>query len=68
MPIFEYDCTDCGRPFEEFVRSLNTADQVVCPACKSTQVRKKISTFASKVSGANSLSLSSASSCSTGSV
>jgi hypothetical protein len=41
---------------------------VICPACSSQHVKKKISTFASRVAGGSSFSFSSApvSSCSTG--
>jgi putative FmdB family regulatory protein len=68
MPIFEFVCKSCDRLFEELLRSASLVDQVACPNCGSPQVRKKISTFASKVSGGASFSLgSSQSSCSTGS-
>jgi putative FmdB family regulatory protein len=69
MPIFEFICADCGEPFEELVRSANAADEVTCPNCHSEQVRKQISTFASRVAGKGSSSFTpSAASCSTGSV
>lgn len=69
MPLFEFICKDCGQNFEELVRSSITTDEVTCPICKSREVKKKVSTFASKVSGGSSLSFgnaSSAGSCSTG--
>ncbi len=70
MPIFEFVCKDCEKIFEELIFGINT-DGVVCPTCGSKQVRKKMSTFASK-SGNDGASLSfgssSAASCSTGSV
>jgi putative FmdB family regulatory protein len=70
MPIFEFECTECGEPFEELVRSANAIDDVVCPCCGGHHVHKKISTFASKVSGGSSIpSYSTASSsCNTGSL
>jgi putative FmdB family regulatory protein len=68
MPIFEFVCEQCNMPFEELVRSSNSVEGVVCPKCSSPQVKRKISTFASKISGGSSFSMSSAaSSCSTGS-
>ena len=70
MPIFEFICNECGHPFEELVRSATAIDEVVCPRCEARQVTKRISTFASKVSG-SSLSFSNysaAPSCSSGSV
>ncbi len=71
MPIFEFVCDDCGRPFEELVMSSSAIDQVTCPTCNSAQVKKQISTFASKVAGNSAFSstnYNSGSSCSTGSV
>jgi putative FmdB family regulatory protein len=70
MPIFEFICTECGQHFEELVRSSTSADEVICPFCASSQVKKQLSTFATRVSG-GSLSTrfasAPASSCSTGS-
>jgi putative FmdB family regulatory protein len=70
MPIFEFVCADCGRPFEELVLSTSKINEVACPDCQSKNITKKISTFASKLSGGSTYSFSSASSasCSTGSV
>ena len=70
MPIFEFICNNCEQPFEELVFGNNIED-VLCPSCGGDQVRKKMSTFASKIGGDGaslSLSASSAASCSTGSV
>lgn len=69
MPLFEFVCSGCGNQFEELVRSASVIDEVVCPACRSGEVKKKVSTFASKVSGGgSSFSLgSSSAACSTGS-
>jgi putative FmdB family regulatory protein len=67
MPLFEFDCIECGEPFEKLVR--NSSTEIVCPACGSPQVKKKLSTFASKIAGGGStLSTSavSAPSCSPG--
>ncbi len=70
MPIYEFVCADCGHPFEQLVLLSSKAAEITCPACKSQNVTKQISTFASRLSGAGSLSFdsSSSSSCSTGSV
>ena len=68
MPIFEFVCSQCGNPFEELVRSSSAVDEVICPACHSTDVRKKVSLFASKSTGGSSFTFSNTSSaCSTGS-
>jgi putative FmdB family regulatory protein len=70
MPIFEFVCSECGAPFEELVRSAHSVEVVLCPSCGSDQVKKQISTFAARVTGASATRgfSSSASSCSSGSV
>lgn len=44
MPIFEYTCRSCGKEFEALVRGSSPAPG--CPACHSTELRKKLSAFA----------------------
>lgn len=41
MPIYEYQCDECGAEFEE-IRST-TADAPPCPKCKSDKTRKLMS-------------------------
>ena len=69
MPIFEFVCSECQQPFEDLIFGSNS-DGVLCPVCGSENVKKKMSTFSSKVGGDGaSLSLGSslpASSCNTG--
>ena len=45
MPIYEYECTDCGHPFEELILSISKEVEVNCPSCESESVKKKISLF-----------------------
>jgi putative FmdB family regulatory protein len=47
MPIYEYECTDCGKPFEKMVRFSEADKEQTCPTCQGRNTRKKISTFAS---------------------
>ena len=70
MPIYEFVCADCGRPFEKLVMISSKITEVTCPSCESQNVTKQISTFASKLSGGGTFSFGSASSssCNTGSV
>jgi len=42
MPMFEYQCKDCGHRFEALVFGNRTP---VCPACKSDAIEKQFSTF-----------------------
>jgi putative FmdB family regulatory protein len=68
MPLFEFICSECSQPFEELVRSASAIDELNCPSCGSQQITKKLSTFASKVTGGFSLgSSASGASCSTAS-
>jgi putative FmdB family regulatory protein len=43
MPIYEYACRTCGNEFETLVRSGVAPD---CPSCRSTDLAKKLSVFA----------------------
>ena len=43
MPIFEYVCRGCGKPFEVLMRS---GTDVECPSCHDSKVEKKFSVFA----------------------
>jgi putative FmdB family regulatory protein len=48
MPIYEYACRKCGHEFETLVRSGSVPD---CPSCRSTDLEKKLSVFATAASG-----------------
>jgi putative FmdB family regulatory protein len=60
MPIFEFECSRCHDQFDELVRNAEAVKDVTCPACGSRKVKKKLSTFASKVSGGGTASTSAA--------
>lgn len=67
MPLYEFQCAECQDDFEELVRSSTAVAEVKCPQCGSPRVRRKVSVFASKVSGGGSGYVApAASSCSTG--
>ena len=51
MPIFEYQCASCNNEFETLVRA--SGPQPECPECNSTDLRKKMSSFAA-VTGSTS--------------
>jgi putative FmdB family regulatory protein len=63
MPIYEYECNQCGEPFEKMVR-FSDADQIpACPKCESKDTYKKISAvFSFGASGLGAIS-SSGSNC-----
>ena len=54
MPIYEFECPKCHADFDELVRSAEAVKDVACPNCGSRKVKKKLSSFASKVSSASS--------------
>lgn len=59
MPIFEFQCEECGEVFEELV--LRSDAEVKCKRCKGTKVQKLISKVAFK--SGNTFVSSSGSSC-----
>lgn len=44
MPIFDFDCQDCGKTFDIKI-SNQDKDKVKCPECGSSQVKQKLSLF-----------------------
>lgn len=48
MPIFEYVCKQCKRPFEALVMGSQKAS---CPGCGSTDLQDKFSTYAVRATG-----------------
>ena len=45
MPIYEYECKDCGNRFE-MLRSIKDADiPIPCKSCQSSQTKRTISVF-----------------------
>lgn len=43
MPIFRYECQECGADFETLVRSSDTPS---CPSCGSTRLNQQLSLIA----------------------
>lgn len=64
MPIYEYVCRACGHEFELFVRTMAEAAPGLCPRCRSQEIAKRFSTFASKSGGPGSGVSAAGSSCS----
>jgi len=55
MPLFEYECKECGREFEALVLG---AEKPVCPSCRSENLEKVFSAFAVAQGGSGSRGLS----------
>ncbi|AWV91372.1 FmdB family zinc ribbon protein [Bradymonas sediminis] len=41
MPIYKYECTECGHHFED-LRSFSEPDPEECPSCQADAVQKLI--------------------------
>ena len=54
MPVYEYQCQECGEKFEKFVRFMNSALEIECPECGGRKVNKLISAFGVQTSGSAS--------------
>ena len=49
MPIYEYLCMKCKKDFEFL--TLGKGDSVLCPECKSSNVKRQISACSYKSNG-----------------
>lgn len=47
MPIYEYQCENCGATFEKIVRLSEKDNSVECPECHSALTDRKVSAVAS---------------------
>jgi putative FmdB family regulatory protein len=60
MPLYEYNCEDCGQHAEILVRGQETPH---CPACEGTRLQRTLSTFAVSTGGRSSSSASTPGAC-----
>ncbi|MEW5700689.1 MAG: zinc ribbon domain-containing protein [Candidatus Zixiibacteriota bacterium] len=49
MPIYVYQCARCGHRFEELVFSAAAEAALRCPRCRSEQIVRQLSPFATTV-------------------
>jgi putative FmdB family regulatory protein len=53
MPIYEYECLNCGEKFEKFCRLNQTKDdeeKITCPHCGAENPQRVYSTFGTPTS------------------
>jgi putative FmdB family regulatory protein len=50
MPIYEFLCKTCKKPFE-VIRPMSATSDPACPECGSGQVARKLSVFFSGAAG-----------------
>ncbi|PKN96726.1 MAG: zinc ribbon domain-containing protein [Chloroflexi bacterium HGW-Chloroflexi-5] len=69
MPIYEFICNDCKKCFDKLCSLKDDLRQVKCEFCSSSDIRKKMSAFATTrdENEHDSHAGSSCSSCSSGS-
>lgn len=54
MPIYEYKCNKCNKKFEFFHKSISSEEQVTCPDCSSSEIKKMFSKFSASVGESSS--------------
>ncbi|MCX6057870.1 MAG: zinc ribbon domain-containing protein [Chloroflexi bacterium] len=62
MPLYDYQCKECGEVFELMVRFSESNQTHVCPKCESKNTQRKLSVVASFTVSSSGAS-NSASSC-----
>lgn len=67
MPLYEYQCQQCGHRFEALVTGSRKPE--ACPKCSSPEIEKQYSTFGMSSSGGGygAGAFSGGASCNTGS-
>ena len=50
MPIYEYQCTECGE-LHEALQKISDSPLTDCPACGKSGLRKKVSAVAFRLKG-----------------
>ena len=50
MPIYEYQCTECGAE-QEVLQKISDPPLTECPACGKSALRKKVSAAAFRLKG-----------------
>ncbi len=53
MPIYEYQCQNCGNRFEKLVRRSADADALECPSCGQKHLKQELSVFAAHANGSS---------------
>ncbi|MGD2124574.1 MAG: zinc ribbon domain-containing protein [Desulfobacteraceae bacterium] len=54
MPIYEFQCNKCGKPFEQLVFPSDTEETFVCPFCGHHDVCRLLSSFSCGTSSSES--------------
>ncbi len=63
MPIYEYQCENCGTKHDFLHKSIKNEETVSCPNCNSTENKKLFSSFSASMGGSSSYSSCADGSC-----
>jgi putative FmdB family regulatory protein len=50
MPIYEFECSDCGHRFDR-LQKLSDADPLTCPVCQAPQLHRRVSAPSFRLAG-----------------
>ena len=53
MPIYEYECENCGHKFELLRRLSDQDGEIKCPKCGKQEAKRVLSSFATSSSGSS---------------
>ena len=45
MPLYDFECRECGHKFEAFRKMREAADDLTCPECGAGNPRKLVTAF-----------------------
>ncbi|MGB9606494.1 MAG: FmdB family zinc ribbon protein [Bryobacteraceae bacterium] len=51
MPLYEYQCAECGEVFELLRRADEADEPAECPRCGSEHTQRQLSLFSSSARG-----------------
>ncbi len=66
MPVFEYQCKSCEKPYDVYHKVREVIDDVMCPLCGSPEHKRLMSAPQVSMSSSSSSNYAPAPSCETG--
>ncbi|MEW5874041.1 MAG: zinc ribbon domain-containing protein [Candidatus Zixiibacteriota bacterium] len=63
MPIYTYQCQQCGTTFDELIFSAEREKGLSCPKCKATSLERRMTAFAAVSKSAPECGAGACSSC-----
>ena len=53
MPIYEFQCRECGEKFERLCKISDKENEITCPKCGKKAAERQLSRFATVSSGSS---------------